>query len=47
MKSRRRISRIVQTCFSLWKSTRDNSVKGFFVHLNRLNFITLQCLRPA
>jgi hypothetical protein len=47
MKIRRRISRSVQTCLSLWNSSRHNSLKGFFVHLNRLSFIRILCLRPA
>jgi hypothetical protein len=47
MKLRRKISRFVQTCLSLWKSSRDNTPSRFFIHLNRFNFISIQCLRRA
>lgn len=47
MKIHRRIPWFVRTCLSLWKSSRDNSLKGFFIHLNRRNFSRIQCLRPA
>ena len=44
MKLGRRISRVVQTCLSLWSPSLDTTLKGFFVDLNRLNFIRIQCL---
>ena len=47
MKLRRKISRFVQTCFWLWKPSRDNTPNRFFVHLDRFNFIGIQCLRRA
>jgi hypothetical protein len=47
MKRRRRISRFVQTCLSLWKSSRDDTPIRFFIRLNRFNFIRIQCLRRA
>lgn len=43
MKLGRRISRVVQTCLSLWSPSGHYS-EGIFVHLNRLNFIRIQCL---
>lgn len=43
MKLGRRISRVVQTCLSLWSPSGHYS-EGIFVHLNRLNFIGIQCL---
>lgn len=47
MKLCRRISRFGQTCLLLWSPSRDNTLKGFFVHRNRFNFIRIQCLSRA
>jgi hypothetical protein len=47
MKFYRRIRRFVQTGLLLWSPSRDNTLKGLFVRLNRFNFIRIQCLSRA
>lgn len=46
MKLGRRISRVVQTCLSLWSPSGHYS-EGIFVHLNRLNFIRIHMSKPG